>query len=156
MWLEAIDLLIMSSVRLIRSALPHLRESTAPSVLSITSVSTKQPIPNLVLSNSLRMTVIGMIKTLAGELGPEGIRFNSILPGWTETERVHDLLESRARRNNTTIEVEYAVQAEQAALRRLATPREFATVAAFLCSPAASYLTGLMLSVDGGSYKGTF
>lgn len=156
MWQQAIDLLLMSAVRLVRAALPHLRQSSAPCVLTITSVAVKQPITNLILSNSIRLAVVGLTKTLALELGGEGIRFNSILPGWTDTERVQDLLEVRARRNSTTIEEEIGKQAANSPLGRLATPQEFANVAAFLCSPMASYLTGLMLPVDGGTYKGTF
>ncbi len=155
MWREAIDLTLMSAVRLIRAALPHLRQSSVPAVLTITSYSVKQPIPNLVLSNSIRMAVIGLTKTLALELGHEGIRFNSILPGWTETERVHDLMEARAQRNGTSIEEELAKQSAASPFGRMATPQEFANVATFLCSPAASYLTGVMLPVDGGMYKGT-
>jgi 3-oxoacyl-[acyl-carrier protein] reductase len=155
-WQQAFELNLMSAVRLIRAALPHLRLSTVPAVLTLTSVSTKQPIPNLILSNSIRAAVIGLTKTLALELGPEGIRFNSILPSWTETERVHDLMEARAQRNQTTIEEEIAKQASSSPFGRMATPQEFANVAAFLCSPASSYLTGLMLPVDGGMYKGTF
>jgi 3-oxoacyl-[acyl-carrier protein] reductase len=155
-WSSAIDLLLMSNVRLIRSALPHLRGSIAPSVLSVTSISVKQPIPGLVLSNSIRMAVIGLTKTLALELGREGIRFNSILPSWTHTERVDDLLEARALRNDTTVEDEMKVQSDAAALGRLGTPQEFGITAAFLCSPAASYLTGAMLSFDGGSYLGVY
>ena len=155
-WHKAVDLTLMSAVNLIRTALPHLRLSTAPAVLTITSISVKQPIPNLVLSNSIRMAVVGLTKTLALELGADGIRFNSVLPGWTETERVHDLLSNRALRNDSTLEEEFAKQAEQSPFKRLATPEEFANVAAFLCSPAASYLTGVMLPVDGGTYLGTF
>ncbi len=155
-WLDAINLTLMSAVRLIRTALPHLRLSTAPSVLTITSISVKQPITNLILSNSIRLAVIGLTKTLALELGAEGIRFNSILPGWTETERVHNLLRARAEKNQTSLEEEVAKQASQSPFKRMATPEEFARVAAFLCSPAASYLTGTMISVDGGSYAGTF
>lgn len=154
MWQQAYDLTLMSAVRLIRAALPHLRLSTAPMVLTVTSVSVKQPIPDLILSNSIRMAVIGLTKTLALELGSEGIRFNSILPSWTETERVHDLMEARARLNDTTIEEEIAKQSASVPLGRMATPEEFANVATFLCSPAASYLNGAMLSVDGGLYKG--
>jgi 3-oxoacyl-[acyl-carrier protein] reductase len=155
MWMDAVDLNLMSSVRLIRAALPHLRLSTAPAVLTITSYSVKQPIPNLVLSNSVRMAVIGLTKTLALELGGEGIRFNSILPAWTETERVYDLMEARAQRNESTVEEEIAKQSEGSPLKRMATPQEFANVATFLCSPAASYVTGVMLPVDGGMYKGS-
>jgi 3-oxoacyl-[acyl-carrier protein] reductase len=153
-WASAVDLTIMSAVRLIRAALPHLRQSTAPAVLTITSITAKQPIPNLTLSNSLRMAVIGLTKSLALELGKEGIRFNSILPSWTETERVTDLMEARAALNKTTVEAEIARQAADSPLGRMAAPEEFANVATFLCSPCASYVTGVMLSVDGGTYKG--
>ena len=154
LWLETFELTLMSTVRLIRAALPHLRQSTAPTVLTFTSISVKQPIPNLMLSNSVRMAVLGLTKTLALGLGSEGIRFNSILPSWTETERVHDLMEVRAARNDTTVEEEIAKQAADCPLGRMATPQEFANVAVFLCSPVASYLNGAMLSVDGGMYKG--
>nr|MBN1229142.1 SDR family oxidoreductase [Anaerolineae bacterium] len=155
-WLDAVNLTLMSAVRLIRAALPHLRLSAFPSVLTITSYSVKQPIPNLVLSNSIRAAVVGLTKTLALELGHEGIRFNSILPGWTETERVQDLMEARAQQNGTSVEEELVRQAASSPLGRIASPAEFARVATFLCSPAASYLTGVMLSVDGGMVKGTF
>lgn len=154
-WQHAIDLSLMSHVRLIRAALPWLRKSSAASVLAITSYSVKQPIPNLVLSNSIRAATVGLIKTLALELGAEGIRFNSILPAWTETERVHSLMEDRARANGTTVNEEIARQAKDSALGRMSTPEEFANAAVFLVSPAAAYLTGVMLTVDGGLYKGT-
>ncbi len=154
-WQKAIDLSFMSHVRLIRAALPHLRRSQAASILSVTSYSVKQPIPNLVLSNSIRLATIGLIKTLALELGHEGIRFNSILPGWTETERVADLMGYRAKQNGTTVAEETQKQAKDSPLGRMGRPEEFANVAVFLVSPAASYVTGVMLSVEGGMYKGT-
>lgn len=153
-WAKAIDLSLMSHVRLVRAALPYLRQSPNASVLTITSVSVKQPIPNLVLSNSVRAATVGLTKTLALELGSDGIRFNSILPSWTETERVQELMEFRARTNNTSMEEELKKQAKESPLGRLARPEEFANVAVFLLSPAASYLTGLMLPVDGGMFKG--
>lgn len=154
-WQKALELNLMSHVRLIRSALPYLRQSPAPSVLAVTSYSVKQPIPNLVLSNSVRAATVGLIKTLALELGSDGIHFNSILPAWTETERVYDLMNNRARTNSTTIEEEIAKQAKDSSLGRMGTPQEFANAAVFLLSPAASYITGVMLTVDGGMYKGT-
>lgn len=155
-WTQAVDASFMSHVRLIRAALPYLRLSDAPAVLTVTSMSVKQPIPNLVLSNSIRSATIGLTKTLALELGGDGIRFNSILPSWTTTSRVEQLLKDRAERNDTSLAEEMKIQNTQSALGRMAIPQEFANAAAFLLSPAASYITGVMLTVDGGSYKGTF
>ncbi len=154
-WQKAVDLALMSQVRLIRAALPYLRQSDAPSVLTVTSYSVKQPIPNLVLSNSVRAATVGLTKSLALELGRDGIRFNSILPGWTETERVTELMSARARANGTTIEEEIAKQSRESPLGRMGKPEEFANAAVFLLSPAAGYITGVMLTVDGGMYKGT-
>lgn len=154
-WMAAFQLLFMSHVRLIRAALPYLRKSEAPSVLTITSNSVKQPIASLVLSNSIRAATVGLTKTLAIELGSEGIRFNSILPGWTETERVDKLMQHRAKTNQTSVEEERAKIAQQIPLGRIGRPEEFARAAAFLVSPAASYIHGVMLTVDGSAYKGT-
>jgi len=154
-WQKAIDLSLMSHVRLIKAALPHLKQSKAASVLTVTSYSVKQPIPNLVLSNSIRAATVGLTKSLALELGAEGIRFNSILPAWTETERVYDLMKSRATQNKTTVEAEISKQSKDSPLGRMGRPEEFANAAVFLVSPAASYITGVMLTVDGGMYKGT-
>jgi 3-oxoacyl-[acyl-carrier protein] reductase len=154
-WQKAIELSLISHVRLIRAALPYLRQSDCASVVTMTSYSVKQPIPNLVLSNSIRAATVGLTKSLSLELGSEGIRLNSILPGWTATERVVELMSYRAKANGTTVEEEIQRQARDSALGRLARPEEVANAAVFLLSPAASYITGVMLSVDGGSYKGT-
>src|SRR5512143_2212249 len=149
-WQKAVELSFLSHVRLIRAALPHLRKSSAASVLTVTSYSVKQPIPNLILSNSIRAATVGLTKSLALELGQAGIRFNSILPGWTETERVTELMKFRAAQNNSTVEAEIARQARDSALGRIGSPEEFANAAVFLVSPAAAYITGVMLTVDGG------
>jgi 3-oxoacyl-[acyl-carrier protein] reductase len=154
-WGQAVELSLLSHVRLIRAALPHLRKSEAPSVLTVTSISVKQPVPDLILSNSVRAATVGMTKTLALELGSEGIRFNSILPSWTVTERITELMEYRAQSRGTTVGDEINLQSADIPLGRMGTPEEFANVAVFLVSPAASYLTGSMISVDGGMYKGT-
>lgn len=155
-WQKAVDTSLMSHVRLIRAALPHLRESSAASVLTFTSYTIKQPMDNLVLSNSVRAATAGLTKSLALELGKDGIRFNSILPGWTLTERVQELMEFRAQNNDTTVEEEMAKQIAEIPLGRIAQPEEFARAAVFLVSPAASYITGVMLNVDGGIVKGLF
>lgn len=155
-WQKGIDLCLMSHVRLIKSALPFLRKSDSASILTVTSLSVKQPIANLLISNSVRTATIGLTKSLALELGKENIRVNSILPGWTETERVTELMTDRAKKNNSTAEEEAKRQAAESSFGRMAKPEEFANAAVFLVSPAASYITGVMLSVDGGTVKGIF
>lgn len=155
-WEKAYGLTLMSNVWLIRAALPHLRTSSCASVVTITSLSVKQPIKNLLISNTLRAGVLGLTKTLALELGEEGIRFNSILPGWTQTERVTELMAARAATNGTSIEDEIRIQAAESPFKRMATPDEFASATVFIASPRAAYITGVNLSVDGGMIKSTF
>lgn len=149
-WEAGIELTLMSAVHLIQAALPHLRQSDAASILTITSMSAKQPVDNLLLSNAIRPAVLGLTKSLSIELGPENIRVNSILPGWTRTERVDYLLNLRAEKNAVPVEEVVASIHDTIPLRRMATPAEFARTATFLLSPAASYITGVMLQVDGG------
>ena len=122
----------------------------------MTSWTVKQPMLNLVLSNSIRLATIGLTKSLALELGSEGIRFNSILPATIDTDRIRELHTFRAQKNGTTVEEEDAKDAASSVFGRIGRPEEFANAAVFLLSPAASYITGTMLVVDGGQYKGTF
>lgn len=154
-WQKAVDTSFMSHVRLIRAALPYLRKSSAASVLTMTSYTVKQPVPNLVFSNSIRLATVGLTKSLAMELGRENIRFNSILPAWTMTERVEELMAFRAKNNNTSVEEETARLIAEIPLGRIGQPQEFANAAAFLVSPAASFIHGVMLAVDGGIIKAT-
>lgn len=156
MWDKAVNLSFLSHVRLIRAALPYLQKSEAASVLTMTSYTVKQPLPNLVLSNSVRAATVGLTKSLALELGGQGIRFNSILPATVDTERIRELQAFRAQKDGTTIEQEAAKDAAKSVFGRVGRPEEFANAAVFLLSPAASYVTGVMLTLDGGQYKGTF
>ena len=153
-WEDAVNLVFLSHVRLIKAALPYLQKSSCASVVTITSYSVKQPIPNLILSNSIRAATVGLTKSLALELGEDGIRFNSILPGWTKTERVQEILAYRAQQAGSSIEDEMDRITEECPLGRMAEPEEIGKATAFLLSPAASYINGVMLQVDGGMVKG--
>jgi 3-oxoacyl-[acyl-carrier protein] reductase len=153
-WEEATQLTLMSAVRLCYAAAPVMRDQRSGAILAMTSITTKQPLPNLVLSNSVRLAVTGLVKTLADELAPFGIRVNALCPGWTRTARVDQLLEDRARRNGTSVDEEAAKIAADIPLGRIGTPEEFAAAAAFLVSEAASYVNGVSLLVDGGMYRG--
>jgi 3-oxoacyl-[acyl-carrier protein] reductase len=154
-WDAAIQLTLMSFVRLCYAAIPALKQSEQGSILACTSITVKQPIPNLVLSNSLRLAVTGLVKTLADELGPDGVRVNAICPGSTRTDRIEQLLADRAERAGTTVDAQAAQMASEIPLGRIGRPEEFGRVAAFLVSPAASFVNGVSLLVDGGAYRGS-
>lgn len=154
-WDTAYELLMASLVQMIHAALPHLEKSERAAILAITSVSVKQPVNGLLLSNTMRAGLAGLIKTLANEYGPSGIRVNAILPGWTATARVGELLQARAEMNGTTIELERAQRVRSIPLGRLGSTAEFGNAAAFLCSPVAGFIHGAMIPVDGGEIKAT-
>lgn len=155
-WDYAIQTSFKSHFLLIRAALPFLKKSEPASILTITSFTTKQPLENMILSNSIRSATIGLTKSLSFELGKYGIRVNSILPGWTITERVDTLLKKRADIKGSSVEAELATITADIPIGRMGNPDEFGRVAAFLVSPAASYVNGVMLNVDGGIYKGIY
>jgi 3-oxoacyl-[acyl-carrier protein] reductase len=148
-WPEAFELSLHSAVRLTRAALPHLRASGRGRIVNITSWSVREPIPNLMLSNAIRPGVVGWAKTLAQEVGREGITVNTIAPGKIDTPRVRELWshhpdpEAAARRDIEAIPV-----------GRLAAPAEVGALAAYLCSQHAGYITGAVLPIDGGALRG--
>ena len=149
-WSKAIELTVMSAVRLGYAVVPYMLEIGSGSIVAIESISIKQPIDNLILSNSLRLAVIGMLKSMANELGPKGIRVNSINPTFTWTERVEHLLADRVEKNDSTIEEEMAKAAAEIPLGRMGSTDEFGQAVAWLASPAASYIHGHALMFDGG------
>jgi 3-oxoacyl-[acyl-carrier protein] reductase len=152
-WEAGFQLTLMSAVRLIRAALPHLQERQG-SIVAITSTSVKQPIPGLMLSNSLRPGVVGLGKTLAEELAEKGVRFNDVGPGATWTGRQEYLVRARAEREGIP-EAEVIRQGEEAIpMKRYGQPEEVANVIVFLASPAAAYVTGQTVMADGGATKG--
>jgi 3-oxoacyl-[acyl-carrier protein] reductase len=154
---EAVELNLMSTVSLCEAALPHLRTAAEDDdharIIMVTSVSAKQPIPTLALSNTARAGVQGYAKSLADDLGPEAITVNTVLPGYTRTARLEDLADDiQAETGQSYDEIE-ADWADQNALPRIGEPDEFAATVAFLASERAAYVTGVALPVDGGRSK---
>lgn len=149
-WQETFDSLFMSAQRLIRGCLPDMVARQWGRVVCITSCACKEPIAGLLLSNSVRVAVHGLVKTLAGRYAREGVTLNAVLPGYTMTERMRELLAGRAQGKGVAFEEELATTAASIPIGRPATPEEIATAVVFLASQGASYVTGASLVVDGG------
>lgn len=150
-WRSAFELTLMSTVRMIRAALPHMSAGSA--ILTITSSSIVEPIERLGLSTVMRSGVAGLVKTLADELAGDGIRVNNLIPGRIDTDRVMQLDQGAAERTGKHIDQVRAENAAKIPLKRLGSIDEFGAAAAFLLSPAASYITGASLRVDGGAMR---
>jgi len=153
-WLDAITMNLMSTLRLSRAALPHLEARGGGSITNIVSISVKQPIPNLILSNTARTAVVGFAKSIAAEFAPKQIRVNNVCPGSILTGRIRSLAEPKAKESGKDIEDVIAEEGAAIPIGRHGTPQEFANAVVFLASPAASYITGVTMQVDGGAYKG--
>jgi len=141
---------LLSAQACVQALLPEMKKNGYGRIVNIISTSVKEPIRGLGVSNTIRGAVASWAKTLASELGPFGITVNNVLPGFTRTGRLESLFETRARRNGTTVEDIEAQARSLIPAGRFATPQEVADVIAFLCSPAASYVNGINLPVDGG------
>ena len=152
-WIAAFRLNFLSSWALIRSVLPDMRAQRWGRIVTLTSTSVRQPIEGLILSNGIRAAVVGMLKTLAAEYGPENILFNNAGPGLIATDRLLSIAQRRADLAGISREEMIQRLASQTALRRVGKPEEFAAVVAFLCSEQASYVTGTSTMIDGGLVK---
>ncbi|MBI3448391.1 MAG: SDR family oxidoreductase [Acidobacteria bacterium] len=153
-WERGHHVTLMSAVRLIRECLPDMTRARWGRIVNIASISVRQPIDGLLLSNALRAAVVGMAKTLSREIGPEGVLVNTVCPGYTQTPRLAEVAEIDASSRGISPEAVVAGWVEGTPLRRVGTPEEIAAVAVFLCSGPASYVTGTTICVDGGRVAG--
>jgi len=153
-WQKAIETNLLSVVALAREVLPHMQKHKWGRFVTITSTSVRQPIPDLLLSSSVRPAVVGFIKTMAINYGPDGITFNNVAPGYTATERLNEVTSHRAQAAGTTEEEIRRRWEAEIPLRRLGRPEDIADAIVWLCSERASYITGQTLLVDGGIYRG--
>ncbi|MGD9564411.1 MAG: SDR family oxidoreductase [Pyrinomonadaceae bacterium] len=155
-WDDAVHGLLTSVVELTRLVLPGMKERRWGRILTITSIAAKQPVDDLMLSNSIRAAVTGFAKTLSREAAPFGVTVNSILPGYTATERVEELARTLSEREDVDPEAVRARWESEIPMGRLGKPEEFAALAAFLVSERASYITGSSVAVDGGWIRSLF
>ena len=153
-WRRAVEANFLSVVWFAHEVLPIMQQRQWGRFITITSVSTKQPVPNLVLSNAVRAAVVGLVKSLANEYGKDGILVNNIGPGYTATERLNELAAANARTSGKSEKEIFAEWASNTAVKRVGTPEEFASTVVWLASERSSYLTGQTILVDGGNYKG--
>ena len=155
-WQHAVEQVLMSVVRLTREVLPGMKSNNWGRIINITSLSVKQPVDNLMLSNSLRSAVTAFAKTLSNEIGKNNITVNNVAPGYTLTSRLHELAENRAEDKGLSKEEILEEMASGVPMKRLADPLEVASMIIYLASEQAGYITGQTISVDGGVIKSTY
>jgi 3-oxoacyl-[acyl-carrier protein] reductase len=153
-WQRAIELNFLSTVYFAREVIPHMQKKRWGRIITLTSITTKQPITDLVLSNAVRAAVVGLVKSLANEFGKDGILVNNVGPGFTATDRLKELAAARSATSGKAQQEIFDGWAADAPLKRLGEPREVAETIVWLASEAASYITGQTILVDGGMYKG--
>jgi 3-oxoacyl-[acyl-carrier protein] reductase len=155
-WQHALDQNLMSVVRTTREALPHLKRAGSGRIINITSVAVKQPIDSLMLSNSARLGVVGLAKTLSREIAAEGVTVNNVCPGNIATERLISLIEQRASSMGVSLEQAVSVEEGRIPMGFLGQPEDVANLVVFLASDQARYITGTTIQVDGGSTTAVF
>jgi len=153
---KALELNLLSTIRMCYEVISSMKEKRWGRIVNVTSVSAKQPIPNLILSNTARAGVLGFAKSLSEQLAPFGITVNSVCPGYTRTERVEELALAFAEKGTGTKKDFYAAIEQNVPMGRMGTPEELAHTVAFLASEGAGYITGTAVQVDGGYIKGLY
>ena len=153
-WKKNVDLMFLSVVNLAKCVIPHMQRNGGGRFIAITSTSVKGSIPDLIMSNAIRPAVVGLLKSLSLEFGKDNITFNNVAPGYTATERLNELAETRALAANVSIEEIRKRWSQEIPLARLARPEEVADAIVWLASERASYVTGQTILVDGGRYPG--
>ena len=153
-WQQALDANFLSTVYFAREVIPHMQRKRWGRIITLTSITTKQPVTDLVLSNAVRAAVVGLVKSLANEFGKDGILVNNVGPGFTATDRLKELAKARSAASGKNEQEIFDGWAGDAPLKRLGEPREVAETIVWLASERASYVTGQTVLVDGGMYKG--
>ncbi|HST11834.1 MAG TPA: SDR family oxidoreductase [Terriglobales bacterium] len=153
-WRKAIDSNFLSTVYFAREVIPHMQKKRWGRIITITSITTKQPVADLVLSNAVRAGVVGLVKSLANEFGKDGILVNNVGPGFTATDRLKELAKARSSASGQSQQEIFDSWAVDAAQKRIGEPREVADTIVWLASERASFVTGQTILVDGGAYKG--
>jgi 3-oxoacyl-[acyl-carrier protein] reductase len=153
-WQKAVEQNFLSTVYFAREVIPHMQRKHWGRIITITSITTKQPVVDLVLSNAVRAAVVGLVKSLANEFGKDGILVNNVGPGYTATDRLKELAKVRSSNSGKPEKEIFDAWAADAPVKRLGEPREVADTIVWLASERASYVTGQTILVDGGLYKG--
>lgn len=153
-WQRALELNFLSTVYFAREVIPHMQKKRWGRIITLTSITTKQPVTDLVLSNAVRAAVVGLVKSLANEFGKDGILVNNVGPGFTATDRLKVLAKAKSAATGKSEQEIFDAWAADAPLKRLGDPRELAETIVWLASERASYITGQTVLVDGGMYKG--
>jgi 3-oxoacyl-[acyl-carrier protein] reductase len=149
-WMEALELSLLSTIRLAQAALPYMRRDGWGRIICITSVSVKSPLPGMILSNTARPGVVGFAKTVAEEFAQDGITVNVVCPGYMATDRVTELMETQAARSGKSVEEVTAELVASIPAGRMGDPKELGDLVAFLASERAAYITGTTIQIDGG------
>ncbi len=153
-WRKAVDANFLSTVYFAREVIPYMQRLRWGRIVTITSVTTKQPVPDLVLSNAVRAAVVGLVKSLANEFGKDGILVNNVGPGFTATDRLKELAKARSAAQGKSEQEIFETWAADSALKRVGKPEEIADTIVWLASERASFITGQTVLADGGVYKG--